>query len=350
MAKSKAGGTRSYLRGRIASDVYSVGKDAKGKKQQVVRSLAEQVANPQTLAQMAQRMRLASVAQLAHVLRPFIDHSFDNVPVGQPNVSEFVRGALAAYKEDSEKATPAFGYLNYGSKNYPTAEVPVSFGKVKIPFRWNEQSNNSYTAVYGKAGFAFCDTDWPITIPEGAQTPADNYTVGQFVKHFLGGSVEGYLTFVAIGKAGQAADAKPAMHYLRIGIKPGVSLDTIIHAGDLDNTIFALESDVDFAGFFSWGENWATNFCPTFTWDAKTMPSGSFWANGALCIVTSKQNGKFIHSTSKLRTTWYDDSTWAEKVNPRIDVKPYNVVDAAYATALATYPLGTERFLNGGEL
>lgn len=350
MAKSKAGGTRSYLRGRIASDVYSVGKDAKGKKQQVVRSLAEQVANPQTLAQMAQRMRLASVSQLAHALRPFIDHSFDNVPTGQPSVSEFVRGALAAYKTDSEKATPAFGYLNYGSKNYPTAEVPVSFGKAKVPFRWNEASNNSYGASYHKVGFAFCDLDWPIIIPEGQQVPADDYTVGQFVKHFLGGSVEGYLTFVAIGKAGDAADAKPAVHYLRIGIKPGVSLETIIHAGDLDNTIFAVESDVEIGGMFGWASYWAQNYCPTFQWDAKSLPSNSFVANGAMCIVTSKQNGKFIHSTSKLRTTWYDDTTWMMRVNPDLIVKPYAIVDAAYATALATYPLGTERFLNGGEL
>lgn len=46
MAKSKSGGTRSYIRGKIGADVYSVGKDGKGKRQQVVRSLAEQVANP----------------------------------------------------------------------------------------------------------------------------------------------------------------------------------------------------------------------------------------------------------------------------------------------------------------
>ena len=46
MAKSKVGGTRAYIRGRIGSDVYSIGKTSAGKKQQVVRSLAEQVKNP----------------------------------------------------------------------------------------------------------------------------------------------------------------------------------------------------------------------------------------------------------------------------------------------------------------
>lgn len=48
MAKSKSGGTRAYIRGRVGADVYSIGKTANGKKQQVVRSLAETVANPQT--------------------------------------------------------------------------------------------------------------------------------------------------------------------------------------------------------------------------------------------------------------------------------------------------------------
>ena len=37
MARSKNGGTRAYIRGRIGSDVYSVGKNSKGYKQQVVR-------------------------------------------------------------------------------------------------------------------------------------------------------------------------------------------------------------------------------------------------------------------------------------------------------------------------
>ena len=63
MAKAKSGGTRSFLRGRVGSDVYSIGKDAKGNKQQIVRSLAESVANPQTLAQMRGRMIMSTIMQ-----------------------------------------------------------------------------------------------------------------------------------------------------------------------------------------------------------------------------------------------------------------------------------------------
>ena len=61
MAKSKNGGTRAMIRGRVGSDVYSIGKDGKGARQQVVRSLAEQVANPRTQAQMFNRMIMSTV-------------------------------------------------------------------------------------------------------------------------------------------------------------------------------------------------------------------------------------------------------------------------------------------------
>ena len=63
MAKSKNGGSRAYIRGRIGSDVYSVGKDGMGKKQQVVRSLAVQVTNPRSQSQMFNRMIMSTVMQ-----------------------------------------------------------------------------------------------------------------------------------------------------------------------------------------------------------------------------------------------------------------------------------------------
>ena len=91
MAKSKSGGTRSMIRGRVGSDVYSIGKNANGKKQQIVRSLAETVANPQTIAQMRGRMIMSTVMQAQSALKPIIDHSFDNVVGVQPNLSEFIK-------------------------------------------------------------------------------------------------------------------------------------------------------------------------------------------------------------------------------------------------------------------
>ena len=91
MAKSKNGGSRAYIRGRIGSDVYSVGKDGKGQKQQVIRSLAVQVANPRTSNQMFGRMIMSTVMQAVSGLSFIIDHSFDGKVKGQPSISEFIR-------------------------------------------------------------------------------------------------------------------------------------------------------------------------------------------------------------------------------------------------------------------
>ena len=91
MAKSKNGGTRAYIRGRIGSDVYSVGKTSDGKKQQVVRSLAESVANPRTASQMFGRMVMSTVMQAVSGFKPIIDHSLMAYPLASPqSVSLFV--------------------------------------------------------------------------------------------------------------------------------------------------------------------------------------------------------------------------------------------------------------------
>ena len=100
MAKSKSGGTRSMIRGRVGADVYSVGRDAKGKKQQIVRSLAETVSNPQTQAQMRGRMIMATIAQALAALRPIVDHSFDNVVGARANLAEFTSRNYALIKSD----------------------------------------------------------------------------------------------------------------------------------------------------------------------------------------------------------------------------------------------------------
>ena len=131
MAKSKAGGTRTYIRGRVGSDVYSIGRDAKGKKQQVVRSLAESVSNPQTLAQMKGRMIMSTIAQAMAVLRPIIDHSFDGVVGARANISEFVSRNYALIKADVQAHAASgnlFGLNQYQEKGAKQGAYVISDG------------------------------------------------------------------------------------------------------------------------------------------------------------------------------------------------------------------------------
>lgn len=135
MAKSKSGGSRSYLRGKLGSDVYSIGKDGKGKKQQVVRALAETVANPQTTSQMRGRMVMSTVMQAQSQLTPIIDHSFDGVPAGQPSISQFIRANYALIKADvaaHPSADNTFGLVKYGEKGAKGGRYQVSDGKAQL--------------------------------------------------------------------------------------------------------------------------------------------------------------------------------------------------------------------------
>lgn len=136
MAKSKSGGTRSYIRGRVGADVYSIGKDGAGKKQQVVRSMPESVSNPRTINQMRGRMIMSTIMQVVSALKPIIDHSFDGLTGAQANISEFIRRNYALVKADVA-ANPSennnFGLNLYGVKGALPGRFVVASGVAVIP-------------------------------------------------------------------------------------------------------------------------------------------------------------------------------------------------------------------------
>lgn len=285
MAKAKSGGTRSFLRGRVGSDVYSIGKDAKGKKQQVVRSLAESVANPQTLAQMRGRMIMSTIMQAVSSMSAVIDHSFDNVPVGQPNVSEFIRRNYAAVKADvaaHPAADNTFGLVAYGEKGIRQGAYIVAAGSaVDLAGATLNGANKVLT----------------ITLSVGA-TVAD-------LRAKLGLGNEDYFTAVCITK-----DAK--FLYNRFHISQSVDSATII-SNDNIASIIALDGNV--------------GVLLAFANNTITATFADFSENCGI-IVSRKENSTYKHNDCVLEAP----------------------EDAAYTAdvALATYPQGSQRFLNGG--
>lgn len=89
MAKGKT--FTGLKRGQAAGLVYSVGVDGQGKKQQVVRGLAESVANPQSDGQATRRSILAGASVLAAILREFSDHSVQGYPSGLAGRAQFIK-------------------------------------------------------------------------------------------------------------------------------------------------------------------------------------------------------------------------------------------------------------------
>ena len=286
MAKSKSGGTRSYIRGRVGSDVYSIGKNAKGKKQQVVRSLAETVANPQTIAQMRGRMIMSTIMQAQSALKPIIDHSFDNVVGVQPNLSEFIRRNYALIKADvaaNPSSGNVFGLNAYQEKGAKQGAYIISDGKAVIPA----------ALTLDKAAGVIT-----IALTAGTMTMAG-------LKAALNFGNEDFLTIVGI-------DTQGAAEYCRYHINQSLADSTAISAGNI-NDVFETEGNatpvVAVAG------------------NAITITLAAI-AGCSAFIVTRKVSDGFIHSKATLGAG--TDLSWNAD------------------TALPTYPVGENKFLNGG--
>lgn len=288
MAKSPVGGSRAMLKGRIGSDVYSVGKDGKGRRQQVVRSLAEQVSNPRTTSQMFGRMIMSTVMQAAKALNPIIDHSFDGSPIGQPSISKFISTNYALAAADA-KAHPAnanvFGLVKYQEKGVRVGNYQISQGTL---------SKSAKLRIVGDMLMV--------------DLTADAHTVGD-LKKAVGLSADGYFTGVYIGKAAGAV-------YCRAKISTALANSTEISAENVDQ-LFEVES------------NAAVTF--TFYQNNVTINVGSVSENTSQGIIVSdKVAGVWKHNTCVLSGNGF--------------------YDYPADTALPTYPTGAEQFLNGGDL
>lgn len=288
MAHSKNGGSRAYIRGRIGSDVYSVGKNGMGEKQQVVRSLAEQVANPRTEGQMFGRMVMSTVMQAVSALTALIDHSFDGVPKGQPSISQFIRANYALIKADAI-ANPddanVFGLNKFQEKGIKVGNYQVSDGNLLKP-----------AAVSATAD--------GVTIVLTAQT----MTVGG-LKAALGLSADGYLTYVRVSAAKGA-------EYFRMQLTTTLADSTAISDANV-GTLFTID------GTSAVTADADTNMV---TFNLATVTGGC----SAGVIVSEKVEGAWKHNKAIL------DGSLAEDFNAD--------------TALPTYPRGAEMFLNGGDL
>lgn len=288
MGKSTTGGTRAYIRGRVGSDVYSIGKDGKGKKQQVVRSLAETVANPQTQSQMQGRMIMSTVMQALATLRPIVDHSFDGVSGKQPNISEFISRNYSLIKADIA-AHPSgdnhFGLVKYQEKGAKQGQYVISAGEAQLPA---SLVLNKATAVI------------TITLDSTAVTVAG-------LKAKTGLATDEYFTLVGLKTDGLAA-------YERFRINPSLTDETSITSDNI-GSVFAVEGNAAATVAI------ATNVI-TITLSAVA---------GCCAVILSKKTADgYIHNEAQLGDgTAFDFNS-----------------DAAFPT----YPIGAADYLNGGDI
>lgn len=276
----------SYLQGKVGNTVYSIGRDAKGRKQQNVRPIPETVSNPRTAAQMRGRMFMSTVMQAVSQMAVIVDHSFDGLPAGQPNISAFISENYKLVKADAI-AHPAsgnkFGIAKYQEKGIHKGAYVMSDGSAA----------DIQGIVFNAAGKT-------LTIALG-----DNVTIAG-LRSALGIGANDYFTFVAI-------DGENGFVYERFHVNPALASDTTI-TGENVADVFTLDGNAIVTPSLS-GSNLVL-----------TLSAGS--ENYGI-IVSRYSNGAYKHNRVQL----------ADPTSPQWSAD----------VAFATYPLGSQRFLNGGD-
>lgn len=355
MARSKSGGTRSYIRGKIGADVYCVGKDGKGSRQQVVRSLAEQVANPQTNPQMVQRMLMNSVAQLTHALKPIIDHSYAGIPAGQPSISHFRSLALDAYKADSVKASPEFGYVAWKEKMFPNAYVKISSGKVRRKYDIDVVGKCRYSAAFGYGGLCAAIANGQGEGQHSGQ--GSDMTYQEIAQQLFDGDLNGVITYVALLQPKSGVAASPMMAFIRLTTNEHIYEDISAYAEDdwkeaqglvIDSNC-TTEVNVATGRYSEANAGLVTIQLKKDSQGRNISENYNVVAEG---VITAKHNGKggWDYTESYLELSSLDDCSTEYGHFADTDRKTYGIYPHTESEALATYPLGAARFLNGGDI
>lgn len=318
MAKSKNGGSRAFVRGRIGSDVYSIGKDGKGTRQQVVRSLAVQVTNPRTTSQMIGRMLMSTVMQAVSELKPIIDHSFDGYPKGQPSISQFIRLNYARVKNYFDNLADgddgSFNLNKYQEKGYLYGSYVLSDGEVAKPTSDQVSAN----------GGGFMN----IRLNFAQQSEAHDLTFAE-VKAAWPFGLTDKITMVC---QTSQADGLPAIAFQRVSLNQNLADSTVITA-DNAKSCFVFEGNVEGGIYVKIPSTSQAGYLrPSLLKDDSSEYSGILGEN-VVAIRSKNENGQWKHSSAEFVAA-NDDST------------DYRTKEAA----LATYPVGTEQFLNGGNL
>lgn len=147
MARSNTGGTRGFLRGKVANDLYQVGHRADGTKVQLVRSVEESRINNNTMPQAMARMQMALCMGSLAQYKEIVDHSFEGVPYGQLSIAHFVHLNIPAIQDDCKNHWSDYFLWDYPVKGTPEPKAGswiMSQGSLTIPSFITRHSTSDY--------------------------------------------------------------------------------------------------------------------------------------------------------------------------------------------------------------
>ena len=298
MAKSKS--FFGLRRGSTKTLTFSV-NDGK----QITKDRVYEVKNPRTKAQMIQRMMLATSSAAYSAMKEIVDHSFEGITYGQPNMSEFSRLNTKKLKEQYAEVNPDFCYNKYQNRQLLPGKYIMARGTASL---------------IKSDGFVFSgktDAAGSLDIKVAADVAAANLTANA-VLSALGIGVGDMATFL-IGYP-LADESGLGFCFIRLkSLQSGTTAMTVSTIADY----FAVESNVPVqAGL---GEHGLVLEAQPA--DAATSESCMY------CVVHSlKTANGWLRSNATMQL----DSDM---------VLPWDAADA-----LETYPIGGTYVLNGGNI
>lgn len=120
MGKSKTGGAFGFITKSIGSVTYSTLKEKNGKRVQILRAKPTDVANPNTVAQILQRMKVKPAGRFYKAFEGILNNAFEGVRYGSESRREFMKLAMSMTGP----------YIPKGATRFIPAKYPVSRGTV----------------------------------------------------------------------------------------------------------------------------------------------------------------------------------------------------------------------------
>lgn len=297
MAKSKS--FFGLRRGSTKSLTFSVLNG-----QQVTKDRVYGGKNPRSLAQMVQRMCLATSSAAYSQMKQIVDHSFEGISYGANTMAEFIKVNTKLIKNNYELAGENFAYNPYGDRGLKVGAYQMAKGTA-TPI-----SASVFNAAKGNGNLA-------VTILNGG---AESVTANAIMAS-LGIAVGELATYCFMyAKAGSADDW--AFGFIRI---------TALQAGDVTLTsanigqYLLIESNLNIS---------SVEIASTTVVVTVSTP------NDEGVITTIAQCA--IHSL-KSANGWLRSNA-VMTADAETDIVP------SAADALATYPIGESYVLNGGDI
>ena len=263
MAQSKIGGTKSFIHGKVGSEVYYTDHDLDGEIIQVVKSIPDTVRNPRTAAQNRGRIIMATLYKAVGALAPLVNHSFEGYKVGRPSLAHFFSENYKLIKEDIEQHPNSgykFGLVSWKGLYPRPGAYKISEGSLSMP----SVLSKFYQDAYNSVRIRYIVSNSRNTI--------------QWLKQYFGFEIGDFLTIIVINKNGSRQYAK--LEY--------------VYDGDLSRVL----DDQSFFEVF----NISGNLKITFTRGSSTSKSVSNWTSrlvGACVgvVLTQIRDGVQSHSS-----------------------------------------------------